>query len=765
MAARTGAAALSSPVGCVFFLLFVCFLFNFCKANHSYSRQNLIDLGQMCFMPVTAHFQRSYNIPMDILRAPGSPWITTLPGKRMRRRRDRKQKRGCRSGTDARLRKQPHRPALPSLFLSNARSITHKMDELELQMATFSFVRNCSVMVITETWLHPLIPDAAVELTSRMLHRQDRSRDSGKSRGGGLCVYVNSEWCCSSRIIDSHCSPDLEALAVSCRPFYLPREFTVITIFAVYIPPDANVSTALSLLHTSINKQQLAHPEGVCIVAGDFSQARLKSVLPKFVQYVKCATRGENTLDHVYSNIKHAYKVTPLPHLASSDHLCLALTPTYTTLLRQTKPQLKTIKTWPEEALSQLQDCFHHTTWDIFSSHNLQEYTDTVLSYIKNCIDNVTFDKRVRVFPNQKPWMNSKVQSLIKKRNAAFKSGDRALYSTSRSDLKRGIREAKAAYRGKIEDHFAGNDPRKMWQGINHITNYRSSNSDNTRTDASLAEELNCFFARFEAVSPVDTASQSPPPHSTLSLQEHEVRRELKSVNPRKAAGPDGVPGKVLQGCADQLAGVFTSIFNLSLSLAIIPSCLKTSTIIPVPKKSAVESLNDYRPVALTPVIMKCFERLVSKHIRTFLPPTLDPHQFAYRANRSTEDAITIALHSALSHLEQPGSYVRMLFLDFSSAFNTIIPSILVQKLQHLGISSPICQWIMDFLTDRPQTVKLGPHLSSTITLSTGSPQGCVLSPLLFTLYTHDCFPDPPHKLHNKVCGRHHRGGAYLRRG
>lgn len=184
--------------------------------------------------------------------------------------------------------------------------------------------------------------------------------------------------------------------------------------------------------------------------------------------------------------------------------------------------------------------------------------------------------------------------------------------------------------------------------------------------------------------------------------------------------------GKVLKACADQLTGVFTTIFNLSLSLAIVPPCLKTSTIIPILKKSAADSPNDYRPVALTPVVMKCFERLVSQHIKSFLPPTLDPHQFAYRANRSTEDAITIALHSALSHLEHQGSYVRMLFLDFSSAFNHIIPEILVQKLLQLGLSTPICHWIKDFLSNRPQTVRLGTHTSNPTTLSTGSPQGCV---------------------------------------
>ncbi len=135
---------------------------------------------------------------------------------------------------------------------------------------------------------------------------------------------------------------------------------------------------------------------------------------------------------------------------------------------------------------------------------------------------------------------------------------------------------------------------------------------------------------------------------------------------------------------------------------------------------------------------MKCFERLVMQKIKTSLPNTLDPLQFAYRPNRSTDDAISTTLHLALTHLENKDSYVRMLFIDFSLAFNTIIPQQLINKLNLLGLNS-LCNWILDFLTGRPQTVRVGHNTSSTTTLSTGAPQGCVLSPLLFTLLTHDC--------------------------
>ncbi|KAL0197539.1 hypothetical protein M9458_006079, partial [Cirrhinus mrigala] len=96
-------------------------------------------------------------------------------------------------------------------------------------------------------------------------------------------------------------------------------------------------------------------------------------------------------------------------------------------------------------------------------------------------------------------------------------------------------------------------------------------------------------------------------------------------------------------------------------------------------------------------------------------------------------------LHLALTHLENKYSYVRMLFIDFSSAFNTIIPQQLINKLNLLGLNTSLCNWTLDFLTGRPQAVRVGHNTSSTTTLSTGAPQGSVLSLLLFTLLTHAC--------------------------
>ena len=108
----------------------------------------------------------------------------------------------------------------------------------------------------------------------------------------------------------------------------------------------------------------------------------------------------------------------------------------------------------------------------------------------------------------------------------------------------------------------------------------------------------------------------------------------------------------------------------------------------------------------------------------------LDQFQFAYRNNRSVDGAVALGLFYVLQHLDSLNTYARILFVDFSSAFNTIIPSKLFDKIPSLGVPQSTCLWILDFLLNRPQVVKIGDNLSSSVTL---------LSPMLYSLFTHAC--------------------------
>ncbi|KAL6476687.1 hypothetical protein MHYP_G00151860 [Metynnis hypsauchen] len=101
------------------------------------------------------------------------------------------------------------------------------------------------------------------------VHRADRTKDlSGKSKGGSVCFMISN-------------AEDLEYLIISCRPVWLPREISGLTVTAMYIPPQADTNLALGNLFEAVNRQEAACPEATSIVVGDFNQANnISAALP-----------------------------------------------------------------------------------------------------------------------------------------------------------------------------------------------------------------------------------------------------------------------------------------------------------------------------------------------------------------------------------------------------------------------------------------------------------------------------------------------------
>ncbi|KAK3509002.1 hypothetical protein QTP70_015947, partial [Hemibagrus guttatus] len=678
-------------------------------------------------------------------------------------------RRGKRSGVLVRLRRRGLRTALPEIFLSNVRSLCNKMDELTLQMnKNRDFPTSC-VLCFTETWLCDAILDSALQLGGFNLYRADRHTElSGKTKGGGICFYINNSWCNDVKVLSQLCSPDLEAFTINCKPFYSPREFSSFILVGVYIPPQGNVQRALA---DEIQSVERTNPDALVTVLGDFNKGNLSHELPKYKQFIKCPTREGNVLDHCYTTISGAYRAVPRAALGQSDHIMVHLIPAYRQKLKLCKPVVRTSKKWTSEAVGELQGCLDCTDWDVFRSttNSLDEYTDTVTSYIYFCEDSIIPTCTRVSYNNDKPWFTAKLRRLRSEKEAASRSGDREKYKEAKYRFSEEVIRAKTEHCERMQQQFQTNDSASVWKGLKAITNYKPR-APHSVNDLRLANSLNEYYCHFERqwnspdpppssphqllissssssytfipVSPTQLhtlATPHPPPLTPLTIKEEEVNRLFKRLNIRKAIGPDSVSPSLLKHCANQLSPVFTDIFNTSLETCHVPACFKTSAIVPVPKKTKITGLNDYRPVALTSVVMKSFERLVLSYLKDITDPLLDPLQFAYRANRSVDDAVNMALHFILQHLDSPGSYARILFVDFSSAFNTIIPALLRDKLFQLNVPDSMCSWITDFLTDRRQFVRLGTHVSDLQHISTGSPQGCVLSPLLFPLYTNGC--------------------------
>ncbi|GFS26452.1 reverse transcriptase-like protein [Elysia marginata] len=145
--------------------------------------------------------------------------------------------------------------------------------------------------------------------------------------------------------------------------------------------------------------------------------------------------------------------------------------------------------------------------------------------------------------------------------------------------------------------------------------------------------------------------------------------------------------------------------------------------------------MNDFHPVALTSYIMKVFRRCMKTHLQRIICEHPDPLQFAYKANRSVEDAILHVLNNSKAHLDKRKAKVRLMFFDFSSAFNTTQAHLLCDKVITMSLSPALILWVIDYLTSRPQYVRLSPTVSSnTIIRNTGAPQGTVLSPFFFCI-------------------------------
>ncbi len=182
-------------------------------------------------------------------------------------------------------------------------------------------------------------------------------------------------------------------------------------------------------------------------------------------------------------------------------------------------------------------------------------------------------------------------------------------------------------------------------------------------------------------VSTYTSTDTSLPPHWT-NYNRGAASKELRRLHHGKAVAPADICPKTVEYFSAFL--YWASVWREYLCFG------KKSCLIPVLKKGCSTKLNDYRPVALTSHIMKTMERIVLSHLRSLVCSSLDPLQFAYSPQVGVEDAIIYMLQRIYPHLDTAGSTVRIMFFDFSSAFNTI-------QLTLLGKNWRECNWMLQW--------------------------------------------------------------------
>ena len=222
-------------------------------------------------------------------------------------------------------------------------------------------------------------------------------------------------------------------------------------------------------------------------------------------------------------------------------------------------------------------------------------------------------------------------------------------------------------------------------------------------------------------------------------VTEKEIRDLILTSSP-KTCILDPLPTSIVQEQIDVLVPVITNIINMSLTSGTVPKLFKTAVVTPLLKKMNLDTdnLKNYRPVSNLPFISKILERVVLKQCQAHLNDNdlFEVNQSAYRKNHSTETAVLSVVDELLSNIDKKLVSLVAL-LDLSAAFDTIDQGILLTRLKHsFGFHGTVLDWFTSYLSDRSQSVCIDNVMSASSPLTFGVPQGSVLGPVLFSLYT-----------------------------
>lgn len=296
-----------------------------------YSRELLLDISSLAAsnpIPPIPHFLRSSS-------------TNSLPGGMLPK--NRRRKKGRRGGVQRRLRtngldNRRRLPPLPTILLSNVQSLRNKLDELEACAKFKRDYRDACLLAFTETWLKASDSNEDLHISGFGYPvRMDRSPViKNKSCGGGVCFYINKRYCNSFTVREEICTPDLELLSISLRPFYLPREFPQLFFTIVYIHPQANTSAATQLIEEVTNRLDSLSPDAPTFILGDCNHCQVHNTLKTYEQYVTCPTTlNKSTIDLCYGTVPGAFKSLTMPPFGASYHTSVLLVPIYKPICRK----------------------------------------------------------------------------------------------------------------------------------------------------------------------------------------------------------------------------------------------------------------------------------------------------------------------------------------------------------------------------------------------------------------------------------------------
>lgn len=657
------------------------------------------------------------------------------------------------------------------LGLLNARSLNTGRDEL---LAAVSKHRP-DILALNETWIREGNENSAPLLPGYTLKLRPRPNDA---RGGGLGFYIRNGLRVRSR---PHPVAAVGDAYAGLEQFWL--ELTLagagrIAIATAYRPERVTVGSAIEALSESVSA--FNHCDHIFVLT-DFnvdllqpstSAAReLLSFLYQrnLEQLVTEPTRVTNSsatlLDlFITSSPNLCCNVSVLHNACLSDHAMIVAECN----IKRPKEVPHYIYTRNLNSIddTEFESDLHELTWsEVEKCCGVNNKIELFNVLLLSLYDKHAPSRKLRVNNRPTPWITDNIKLMMSLRDEALVRANKSKIESHRGyykQLRNLVNGALDREKGAYLNFYVNsnkNAPKKMWS---HFRNVLSSGiSTSMPPHLSNPDEINDFFLDIPGVDEVETDHVNLTTTTCIKnsfklekCSDFQVMKIIDSIK-TKAHGHDGITVDMIRRTLKVTLPVITNIINTSIETNVFPDTWKIARVKPIPKSSKVEEIKDLRPISIVPILSKVLERIVCSQLTTYLENEniLPVVQSGFRKRHGTDTALAHVIDDIITATDT-GKVSALVLLDFSRAFDCISTELLIAKMSCYGVSRGVCDWFRSFLTNRRQYVEIQ-NLSGDIiksgakTVGRGTPQGSILSPILFILYTSDL-------VHNlKYCNVH----------